>query len=116
MTDDFTPDLSGLAADFRILTELRHSTRSRTYLARHVALNRDVTIRVVAAPGDGDSNSLTHFASDARTLSTIRHPAVVPVVEGRWLADGTFAIVRARARGATLDAAIQATERFPLAR
>jgi len=111
MPDEFSPDLSGLEPDYQILTELRHSRRSRTFLARHLGLNRDVTIQVLGAPGNDNDNSLTLFASDARTLSVIRHPNVVPVLEARWLGSGggTFAVVRPRVRGMVVDE-IVATE------
>lgn len=103
MSDDFSPDLNGLEPDYKVLTELRRLERSRSYLARHVGLNRDVVLTVLAAVRNDDDNSLAHFASDARSLATMRHPNVVPVVEARWLADGSLAIVRARVRGTTLD-------------
>jgi hypothetical protein len=109
MPDEFSPDLGGLEPDYQIQTELRHSRRSRTFLARHLGLNRDVTIQVLGTPGNSNDNSLTLFASDARTLSVIRHPNVVPVLEARWLAGGAFAVVRPRVRGMVIDE-IVATE------
>src|SRR5215216_4080565 len=54
--DDFTPDLTRLERDYQILTELHRSHHSRTYLARHLGLNRDVTVTVVRA-ADGSDNS-----------------------------------------------------------
>ena len=108
MPDEFSPDLGGLESDYRIQTELRHSRRSRTYLARHLGLNRDVNIQVLGVPGNEPDNSLTLFASDARTLSVIRHPNVVPVIEARWLAGGAFAVVRPHVRGLLLDEVVAA--------
>jgi serine/threonine-protein kinase len=104
-SDEFAPDLSSLSRDYEILSNLRSSTRTRVYLARHRGLNRDVTISVSRVP-QHERNALTHFASDARMLATIRHRNVVPVVEARWLSTSTFAIVRAHARGATLSSTI----------
>jgi uncharacterized protein YecT (DUF1311 family) len=119
-TEEFAPDLSALQSDYQILTELRRSENSRTYLARHLKLNRDVTITVVraadAGAGSGDNNTLTHFASDARTLTVMRHRNVVPVIEGRWLGDGIFAIVRARVRGSTLEQTVATAGALPQAR
>ena len=108
MPDEFSPDLGGLESDYRIQSELRQSRRSRTYLARHLGLNRDVTIQVLGVPRDESDNSLSLFASDARTLSVIRHPNVVPVLEARWLAGGTFAVVRPRVRGLVIDEVVAA--------
>jgi uncharacterized protein YecT (DUF1311 family) len=107
---EFAPQLSKLESEYQILTELRHSADSRTYLARHLEFNRDVTITVVRAPaGDvAGESALRHFASDARSLTTMRHANVIPVIEGRWLDDGSFAIVRARVRGSTLEQVLDA--------
>jgi uncharacterized protein YecT (DUF1311 family) len=107
---EFAPNLSKLESEYQILTELHRSADSRTYLARHLEFNRDVTITVVRAPAgnvEGES-ALRHFASDARSLTTMRHANVIPVIEGRWLDDGAFAIVRARVRGSTLEQVLDA--------
>jgi len=117
--DDFTPDLSKLGSDYQVLTELHSDRDARTYLARHLGLNRDVTITVVRAArdeGQGSGNDLSHFASDARLLATMRHPSVIPVIEGRWLGNDAFAIVRARVRGSTLDELVSAMGPLPLPR
>src|SRR5438067_6786887 len=93
--------ISKLDSDYQILTELQRSGESRTYLARHLTLNRDVTITVTQAAGD--KSHLMRFAADAEKLVNERHPNIVPVIEGRWLGDDAYAVVRARVRGSTLD-------------
>jgi uncharacterized protein YecT (DUF1311 family) len=113
---DFTPELSGLDKDYQILTELHREERSRTYLARHLQLNRDVTITVIHSDDADNGTALTYFAADARLLMTMRHPNVIPVIEGRWLDDWTFALVRARVRGSTLDQLISAVDPVPIPR
>ncbi len=119
-TDDRFPAWGTLENDYQILTELHRSGDSRTYLARHLALNRDVTITMVRPPSGsgstGDHNSLTHFAADARALTVLRHPNLIPVIEGRWLDDGAFAIVRARVRGSTLGQLVNTAGPMPLPR
>jgi uncharacterized protein YecT (DUF1311 family) len=114
-TDDYTPDLSKLEQDYQILTELHRSRDSRSYLARHLELNRDVTITVIRR-GANDAQSLSRFAGDVERLKSTRHPNVIPVIEGRWLADGSFAVVRARVRGLSLDQLVATTGAMPLAR
>ncbi|MDB4877645.1 MAG: protein kinase [Gemmatimonadetes bacterium] len=114
-TDDFTADLSKLDKDYQILTELHRTPDSRTYLARHLELNRDVTITVFRA-ATGDKQSLSSFAGDVARLKTSRHPNVIPVIEGRWLGDGVFAVARARVRGSTLDQLLSAVGPVPLPR
>src|SRR4029079_12478969 len=93
---------SKLDTNYEILTELNHEAGSPIYLARHLGLNRDVIISVVSSPNPHDA-ALTHLAADARLLGGIRHPNIIPIVEGVWLDAHAFAIVRARVRGSTLD-------------
>jgi Uncharacterized protein conserved in bacteria len=113
---EYAPDLSSLEQDYQILTELHRSGNSVTYLARHLGLNRDVTITVVHAGDAADYQMLTQFAADTRLLSKARHPNVIPVIDGRMLSSDTFAVVRARVRGSTLDQLISTVGPLPLPR
>ncbi|HEX4684202.1 MAG TPA: lysozyme inhibitor LprI family protein [Gemmatimonadaceae bacterium] len=108
---DIPVDFSRLENDYQILTELHRDGDTPTYLARHTGLNRDVTITVVRAAGD--RGYLDDFAQDARLLADKRNPAIVPVIEGRWLDEHTFAIIRARVRGTTLDQLLSAIGTMP---
>jgi uncharacterized protein YecT (DUF1311 family) len=104
-------DFSRLENDYQILTELHRDGDTPTYLARHNGLNRDVTITVVRAAGD--RTYLDAFAQDAKLLADKRNPAIVPVIDGRWLDEHTFAIIRARVRGSTLDQLLSAIGTMP---
>jgi uncharacterized protein YecT (DUF1311 family) len=108
---DIPVDFSRLENDYQVLTELHRDGDTPTYLARHTGLNRDVTITVVRAAGD--RTYLDAFAQDAKLLADKRNPAVVPVIEGRWLDEHTFAIIRARVRGTTLDQLLSAIGTMP---
>jgi uncharacterized protein YecT (DUF1311 family) len=112
---EFAPDLSKLDNRYQILSELRRAAYGRTFLARHTELNRDVTIDVVRVPR-GDDEALGFLASDAELLSSRRHTHVIPVIEGRWLGDDAFAIVRPRVRGSTLTQLISALGTVPTQR
>ena len=112
---EFAPDLSKLDNRYQILSELRRAENGRTFLARHTGLNRDVTIDVVRVPR-GDDEALRFLASDAELLSSRRHAHVIPVIEGRWLGDDAFAIVRPRVRGSTLTQLISALGTIPTQR
>jgi uncharacterized protein YecT (DUF1311 family) len=107
------PDLSLLESDYQILTELHRSDDSRTFLARHLGLNRDVTITVVHG---ANTDSLKGYDADVARLIALRHQHVIPVIEGRWLGDHEYAIVHARVRGSTLDQLISAVGAVPLPR
>jgi uncharacterized protein YecT (DUF1311 family)/serine/threonine protein kinase len=104
-----------LAGDYQILTALRSAPDSTTYLARHLKLNRDVTITVTKVQA-GDDAAVERFAADAKMLSVMRHRSVIPVIEGRRLADGSFAIVRARVRGQTLEQLVANVGAMPVSR
>jgi uncharacterized protein YecT (DUF1311 family) len=112
---EFAPDLSKLDNRYQILSELRRAENGRTFLARHTGLNRDVTIDVVRV-AMGDDEALRFLASDAELLSSRRHAHVIPVIEGRWLGDDAFAIVRPRVRGSTLTQLISALGTVPTQR
>ncbi len=113
--DDFSPELNKLDGDYQVLTELHGEGDARTYLARHLGLNRDVTISAFHAAG-GNTDALAQFASDTHVLTEARHPHVVPVIDGVWLDEETFASVRARIRGATLDQLLGASGPMSIAR
>ncbi len=110
---DFTPDLSKLDNRYQILTELNRAGDSRAYLARHLELNRDVTIQVVRLPEGADEASAEHLASDAHILASSRHPHIIPVLEELPLGDGTYAVVRPRVRGTTLEQLISTVGTIP---
>jgi len=112
--DSFQDSLSKLGDKYQVLTELHHCADSATYLARNLELNRDVTITVARA--NGDKAFLNAYAADAEQLKTKRHPNIVPVLEGLWLDDATFAVVRARVRGSTLEQSVSAEGPMPQAR
>lgn len=114
-TDEFAPNLTKLDRNYQILTELHRDGVSRTYLARHLGLNRDVTITIVGA-GDNNDAALPHLASDARLLTAMRHPNIVPVIEGIWLDARTYAVVRARVRGSRVDQLIGKNGPIPIGR
>jgi uncharacterized protein YecT (DUF1311 family) len=114
--DDSYPDLTKLDGDYQILTELHGEGDSRTYLARHLQLNRDVTISIFSVLDEDHAKALAQFASDVQRLTEARFQHVVPIIEGLWLDDRTFATVRARVRGATLDQTLSASGPMPMAR
>jgi uncharacterized protein YecT (DUF1311 family) len=114
--DDFLPDLTKLDGDYQVLTELHGEGDSRTYLARHLRLNRDVTISVFRTAAGLTADALAQFASDTRLLAEARHPHVVPTIDGIWLDRDTFAAVRARVRGATLAQSLGASGPMSIAR
>jgi hypothetical protein len=58
-------------------------------------------ITIVRTPAGGENNELSHYAADAKLLGSVRHPSVLPVIDGRWIGD-SFAVVTERVSGNTL--------------
>lgn len=101
-------DLSRLDDSYDIRSELHRGRTTVTFLATHREHGRDVALTVLDAATPAERNALTHLAADARMLTSLRHPHVVPVVETRWLAANRLAIARARVRGSTLRQTLDA--------
>jgi uncharacterized protein YecT (DUF1311 family) len=108
--EPFLPDLSDLEARYEIISEVRRTDDSVSYVARHRTINREVTIDVVRAPWGQAANLMMQLQADARRESAMRHPNVVPVLEGRQIARDAFATVRPRVRGATLEDLLSSEE------
>ena len=62
------------------------------------------------APWGQAASLMMQLQADARRESAMRHPNVVPVLEGRQIARDTFATVRPRVRGATLEDLLSSQE------
>jgi hypothetical protein len=95
------PDLGPLTSDFDIVGELGGRQRAQYLIAMRktpAGKRRDDSDRVlveVVRPPDGDeSHALDHLASDTKLLSGLRHRRLVSIIEGRWLGDDAFAVIR----------------------
>jgi uncharacterized protein YecT (DUF1311 family) len=102
--------LSELESRYEVVSEVRRTNDSISYLARHRTINREVTIDVVRAPWGKAANLIMQLQADARRESAMRHPNVVPVLEGRQIARDAFATVRPRVRGSTLEDLLSSPE------
>jgi len=95
------PDLTLLAADYDIVGELGGRAGTQYLIATRKGVagkRRDDTGRVlieVVRPPEGDeSHALDHLASDTKLLSGLRHRRLVSVLDGRWVGDDAFAVIR----------------------
>lgn len=98
---DATP-IGSFADQFHVIGELRGSEGMRRYVAMRGDDHGEVVIDVYKSSGDG-ANPLAHLASDIQLRSTMSHPKVPPVIEGRWLDSNTYACVSERIKGDTLQ-------------
>jgi hypothetical protein len=97
-----TTNLHALEDAYRIVGELRASGSTRRFVATRNADGASVMITLVAPPPSAGNNELEHYAADAKLLASLRHPTVLPVLDGRWVGD-SFAVVTERAAGTTLQ-------------
>jgi hypothetical protein len=95
------PVFTALADDFDIVGELGAAPGTRFLIATRKTVDdkrRDesgrVIIEIVTPPKGDESHALDHVASDTKLLSTLRHRRLVPIIEGRWIGDDAFAVVR----------------------
>ncbi len=96
------PVSAALADEFDIVGELGGAPGTRFLIATRKRAGdgkrRDdsgrVIIEIVRSPEGDESHALDHVASDTKLLSTLRHRRLVPILEGRWVGDDAFAVVR----------------------
>ena len=95
------PVLTALTNDFDIVGELGGAPGTRFLIATRKNVDgkrRDdpgrVIIEIVRPPEGDESHALDHVASDTKLLSSLRHRRLVPILEGRWVGDDAFAVVR----------------------
>jgi hypothetical protein len=95
------PELASLTDDFDIVGELGGGPRTPFLIATRksgAGKRRDdpsrVLIEIVRPPEGDESHALDHLASDTKLLSGQRHRRFVSIIEGKWLSDDAFAVIR----------------------
>src|SRR5258705_7429231 len=95
------PVFTALAKDFDIVGELGGATGTRYLIATRKAVegkrgddSRRVIIEIVRPPEGDESHALDHAPSYTKLLSTLRHRRLVPILEGRWIGDDPFPLIR----------------------
>ncbi|MBI4984904.1 MAG: HDOD domain-containing protein [Rhodocyclales bacterium] len=96
---------------FEIRRELGRGAQSVVYLAWDPQLQREVAIKTLHF-GNADAATNTALLAEARTVSKLRHPNVVPIYDAGE-ADGDPYLVFEYVEGRNLDAAIKAAGRVP---
>lgn len=75
------PHPGELLAGYRIERQLGHGATGVVYLARQVALDRPVALKVVGAPFAVDEAFRERFRHEARAAAALDHPNVVTVLD-----------------------------------
>ncbi|MFI5256979.1 MAG: hypothetical protein ACHQRK_06935, partial [Gemmatimonadales bacterium] len=114
-----SPDLSSLASDYDIVGELDGTDGARRYVGTRkgdASKRRDdqtgVLITVFTTPAGDEGNALSHLAADTQLLARMAHRRLIPVIEGRWLGDDSFAVVTRRVTEPSLAQRLATGESF----
>ena len=76
------PDVTLPTVDgYDVLAELGRGSVGVVYKARHLALNRVVALKMVVSGPHAGSEQLVRFATEARAVAALRHPAIVQIHE-----------------------------------
>lgn len=112
-------DLSPLAADYDIVGQQEGADGVRRYLATRrgdTAKRRDdqpgVLITIFSTPPGDEANALSHLAADTQLLARLAHRRLIPVIDGRWLGDDSYAVVTRRIAEPSLAERLSAGETF----
>src|SRR5882724_7933870 len=94
------PDVTGTR--YELVSILGRGGMGVVYLARDVALDREVALKVVDRPS-ADDVTIDRLAHEARILARLEHPGIVPVHDFGQLPDGRLFYAMKRVRGDRLD-------------
>jgi serine/threonine protein kinase len=94
------PDVTGTR--YELVSKLGRGGMGVVYLARDVALDREVALKVVDRPS-ADDVTVDRLAREARILARLEHPGIVPVHDFGQLPDGRLFYAMKRVRGDRLD-------------
>ncbi len=112
MTASAPPEPGALIADrYRLLDELGRGGMGVVWRAEHVALGKQVAVKLVTSQG-GDF--LERFKREARLLARVDHPGVCGVTDFGVTADGAFFLVMELLDGQTLDRVLVRDGRVPM--
>ncbi|MEO6529095.1 MAG: hypothetical protein ABIP93_20925 [Gemmatimonadaceae bacterium] len=96
-------EIHELADAFDIVGELSVGQGTRFLIATRKSIagagtrregSERVLIEVVRPPEGDESFALEQLASDTKLLSHLRHRRLISVIEGRWIGDHAYAVVR----------------------
>jgi serine/threonine protein kinase/uncharacterized protein YjdB len=102
------------AARYEIIRELGHGGFATVFLAHEKALSRDVALKVLHMSLMHDADLVERFATEARTLASLRHRHVLRI---HAVEDFAFAhcFVMEFVAGQTLDSVLREHARLPVA-
>lgn len=101
VADEPALDLSG--TPYRVIGEIGRGGMGAVYLAHDAELDREVALKVAAAPAGEAADLSRRLRQEAAILARLEHPGIVPVHDVGRLPDGRAYYVMKRVRGRRLD-------------
>jgi serine/threonine protein kinase len=97
------PDLD--AGRYEVVEKIGQGGMGSVYLARDLALDRMVALKVLAST-PADESAISRFRTEARILGRLEHPGIVPVHDVGQLPDGRMFYAMKLVKGKRLDALV----------
>ena len=98
---------------YKILDEIGRGGAGKVYRARHVALDKEIAVKVLHRGREADERTVRRFSREAQTLSRLDHPNVIRVLDFGREPDGRLFIAMELLEGTPLNRII--AKRAPLA-
>ena len=85
---DAPPAPDAIAARYDLMNEIGHGGIGVVYRGRDRTLQRELAIKILRESYQHNREAQRRFVEEARVGSRLQHPAIVPVHELGWFADG----------------------------
>ena len=105
-----------VAGRYRVMRTLGSGAMGTVYLAEHLAIGRQVAVKVLAAGWSKTADVTRRFRAEARAASAIGHPNIVEVLDADELPDGRPFIVMEHLKGRDLLAFLRTEGTIPWVR
>ena len=90
-------------AGFQILSELGRGNNGVVYLARQLALNREVALKILLPELVGEPGYITNFLREARLAARLDHPNIIQALDTGSTPDGLYYFAMELVDGRTLE-------------
>lgn len=97
-----------IADRYRIVEQIGEGGMGAVYLAEHLALHKQVALKVVHAEHASNPELAARFSREAMATSRIEHPNVISAIDFGTLPDGTAYLAVQLVRGPTLTRVLAA--------
>ena len=103
--------------NYRIIAKLGEGGMGAVYLAEHPSIGRKVAVKMIRPDFSNDAETLRRFVREARSTATLRHPALVDIMDyGVHEKTGSAYIIMEYLEGESLDACLERQGRLAIVR